>query len=310
MREPDANSRTVGRDNEQGQRSTKGAGMAKRSKKRSGNGQALARTSKATKPADQPGLVGIFSRLARNPDLTVDKLESLIKLQERILDREAASAFDAAYRLMLPEIPRISKRGRILNKAKEVQSRYSKYEDIRRVCDPILRRHGFTFRTETVWPSTGVLEVVGILDHQHGGRRESRFRTTADESGGKNAIQGLGSGNSYGKRYTLKDLLSIVEEGEDDDGQAHGRTRPSRRVTIEPPIVTEPSAGDDGQSGEPITDGQLRRLVAIHKGSGRSDLEVKTWLDQRYGWSSLRQITRKSYDAICRLIEAPGALPL
>jgi hypothetical protein len=261
----------------------------------------------AKRPPDEPGMLGVFGRLARDPNLTVDKLGELIKLQERIIDREAVTAFDAAYRVMLPEIPRISKRGKILNKSKEVQSRYSKYEDIRRVCDPILRRHDFTFHTQTVWPATGVLEVIGILEHGGGGKRESRFRTTADESGGKNAIQGLGSGVSYGKRYTLKDLLSIVEEGEDDDGQTHGtkstEPEPARRAA-------DPPAGHDRESREQITKDQARRLTSTFERSGRSQAEVKVWLDRRYGWQSMAQITRDRYEEICRAIEAPGDLPL
>lgn len=284
--------------------------MAKRTKGKAKPSQALAKrgAQELEKPA-APGILGVFERLAKDPDLTVDKLGELIKLQERIVDREQKAAFDAAYRVMLPEIPRITKRGKILNKAKEVQSRYSRYEDIRRVVDPILRRHGFTFHTKTEWPATGVLEVIGILEHQDGGKRESRFRTTADESGGKNAIQGLGSGVSYGKRYSLKDLLSIVEEGEDDDGQSHGEAAGKAPANSRPPVV-DPPAGYDRSDGEPITKEQGRRLAQVFERSGRTELEVRTWLDQRFGWSSMKQITRGRYDEVCRAIEMPGTLPL
>src|SRR5947208_1326428 len=72
---------------------------------------------------------------------------------------------------MQPEIPRIKKNGSILNKNREVQSKFAKYEDIRRVVDPILRAHGFTFHPVTDRPATGVLEVVGTLEHEGAGRR-------------------------------------------------------------------------------------------------------------------------------------------
>jgi hypothetical protein len=45
--------------------------------------------------------------------------------------RNAQAEFDAAYRVMQPQIPWIARNGKILNKDGEVQSRYSKYEDIR-----------------------------------------------------------------------------------------------------------------------------------------------------------------------------------
>lgn len=256
-----------------------------------------------------PGVLGVFQRMAQDPNLTVDTLGELIRLHERTEKLAADKAFDAAYRAMLPEIPRIRKTGVIKNKEGKEQSRYARYEVLRTVLDPIFRRHGFTFHTATEWPSDGVLEVVGVLEHNGGGKRESRFRTTADASGGKNAIQGLGSGVSYGKRYTLIDLASIVWEGQDDDGVAHGNAQASRHRD-EPParVIDVPPAAHNPERGEALTDQQLRRLVVVLKNSGRGDLEVKTWLEHRFGWSSLKQITRERYDEVCRALEAPGSL--
>lgn len=259
----------------------------------------------ALRSQSEPGVLGVFARLARDPDLTVDKLGELVKLQERIEDRNAAALFDAAYRRMMPELPRIKKRGAIRNKAKEIQSRYSKYEDIRKVVDPIMRSFGFTFHSRTEWVDSLTAEIVGVLEHEAGGRRESRFRSRADDTGGKNAVQGLGSVVSYGKRYTLKDLLSIIEEGEDDDGAGAGKAeRPPASTTTR----QEAPAGFDTGSKEPITDGQLRRFHAIVSRCGRGELEVKSWLDARWGWTSSRQITRDKYDQVCQAIEAPGPL--
>lgn len=266
------------------------------------------------RPPVADGMLGVFERMARDPDLTVGSLAELIKLNREMVADAARSAFDAAYREMLPKIPRIRKNGKILNKVKEIQSRYAKYEDIRRVVDPILLAHGFTYHPRTEWPSTGVLEVIGTLEHVAGGKRESKFRTTADESGGKNAIQGLGSGVSYGKRYTLIDLLSIICEGQDDDGKAHGETQQESRrreiVDVVPTVKeTDRPAGWDKGRGEPVTEKQLRRLYVIAKNSGRLELEISTWLLKRFGWHNSREVTRDKYDVVCSAIEAPGTLP-
>lgn len=268
---------------------------------------ALARVAKANleKLPDEPGILGVFQRLAKDPKLTVDKLGELIKLQERILDRESSTAFDLAYKAMLPNIPRITKRGIIKNKEGRIQSRYAKFEDIRRICDPILLSFGFTIRFRTEWPETGTLEVVGELVHERGGRRESRFRTTADASGGKNAIQGLGSGVSYGQRYTYKDLLVIVEEGVDDDGQAHGKA-----VQRSPETRTAPQPAHHAASREVITQAQRQRLAQIVSNSGRSGEEMREWLHHRYGLSSSQGITRDTYNEICAAVEASGPLPM
>lgn len=248
---------------------------------------------------DSPGVLGVFERMARDPKLTVEKLGELIRLQREIMDTEAKAAFEAAYARMKPEIPAIEKRGIIRNKEGKIQSRYSKYEDIRDVVDPILLRHGFHTHNATEWPETGTLEVVSYLTHDRGHSRESRFRTTADASGGKNAIQGLGSGVSYGKRYTLIDLLAIVCKGQDDDGQAHGRAEQRR----------EAPAPVHGKASEPITLAMRDKIVKLVGKVGRDPQEVKRWLDDQYGYGSTAEITRDRYDEIIAAIEAPGLLP-
>jgi hypothetical protein len=263
---------------------------------------------------DEPGVIGVFSRLARDPKLTVEKLATLVDLQLKIKKIEAETAFDLAYELMQPEIPIISRRGKVLNKQGGIQSRYSKYEDIRKVTDPIIRRFGFHVHFATTWPETGVLEVIGYLTHKAGHTRESRFRSKADASGGKNEIQGLGSGVQYGRRYTLKDLLAIVEEGQDDDGQAHGRVEArrepeARREEPRREPVPEPAHGHHSRSRERITEGQVKRLGVIIHNSGRSPEEIQPWMERRYGFKLRKEITNDKYDAICSAIEAPGDLP-
>ena len=60
-------------------------------------------------------------------------------------------------------------------------------------------------------------------------------------------------------------------------------------------------AGDDGQPL--ITVKQIKRLVAIYKGSGHTDEWMKALLKSKFGWSSLKSITRETYDGICMMAE-------
>jgi hypothetical protein len=280
------------------------------SKKRMAKAGGLMRRAAAVASAvvENPvGALGVFERLALDKRLTVEKLGELIRLQSVILERNARSAFEAAYAAMLDDIPRIKKNGAILNKAREVQSRYSRYEDIRAIVDPILKRHGFHVHTKTEWPSDGIAEVVGSLVHREGHTRESRFRAAADASGGKNAIQGLGSAVQYGRRYTLKDLLSIVEEGVDDDGQTAGASR-RREPEVVPARAPMPEPVQD--ANEPITQKQRQRFAMILKSSGRNIEDVRAWLKRAYGIESSAAITRASYDDICTVLSSSRALPM
>jgi hypothetical protein len=244
-------------------------------------------------PADT-SIVGVMGRMALNPKLTPEKLEKLIGLQLKVDAINAERAFEAAYLAMQPRIPRISKRWQITNKEGRVQSRYAKYEDIRKVVDPILAAFGFTLAFETNWPD-GKMEIVGILKHTAGHARRSAFRSEADASGGKNAIQGIGSARSYGQRYNVKDLLAIVEEGEDDDG----RQMAKRTKTATVP----PSVADDL-----ITVQERAHIVDLVQSCGRSEQDVKAWLAYRYGVGGTKEITRAQFPEICAAIEAPGVL--
>ncbi len=78
--------------------------------------------------------------------------------------------------------------------------------------------------------------------------------------------------------------------------------------------------GYDSHQNEPITrtwkdkdgkkhSGQLERLWAIIRSSGRTEDEIKSWLAVAYNYGSTKDIKRRDYDAICKAIEHPGPLP-
>lgn len=165
--------------------------------------------------------VGMFERLATNPDVDVAKLEKLIAMQERILAHNAKSAFDAAFSEMQGEIPIITERGEITVNG-VLRSRYATLEDILEVVRPILQKYGFAIRHRNQF-NDGKLKIIGILSHRSGHSEQDEFEAKADNSGSKNDIQALGSTQSYGQRYTTKNLLGIATRGADDDGKGSAK---------------------------------------------------------------------------------------
>ncbi len=161
----------------------------------------------------------MVERLASDPNVDVSKLERLIAMNERAQERLAKESFNTAFVAMATEIPEITERGQIKNKEGQVQSQYARFEDIQKVVKPILQRHGFSLSFRSEFPDKKTVKVIGVLSHHAGHARESEFMSEADTSGSKNAIQGLGSAVSYGRRYTAIDLLNITSRGKDDDGQ-------------------------------------------------------------------------------------------
>lgn len=185
-------------------------------------------------------LVQVIERIALRPDADVTKLEKIIELQERIMAFNARAAFNTAYAAMQGEIPTIIERGQTNN------GKYARLEDIVEKVRPILQKHGFTLSHRTEWPDTKSVRVVGILTHQQGHERTSEFLSAADTSGSKNAIQGLGSAVSYGRRYTTKDLLNIVTRDEDDDGQRTEKPVPEAPAGFESWFDDLTAVADEG----------------------------------------------------------------
>lgn len=163
----------------------------------------------------------VIERAAMNPQVDIDKMERLIQMQERIMERNARAAYAAALADMQPNLPVIAERGGIKNGQGKVQSTYALWEDINDAIKPVLAKHGFalSFRTGQ---EDGKIIVTGILSHRDGHSEETTMHLPIDTSGSKNAVQAVGSSTSYGKRYTAQALLNLTSRGEDDDGHTGG----------------------------------------------------------------------------------------
>lgn len=172
--------------------------------------------------SDAAAIIQVIERAATNPQVDIDKMERLIQMQERVMDRNAKSAFAAALAAMQPELPVIAERGAI-DLGRGPKQRYALWEDINDAIKPVLAKHGFalSFRTGQ---DEGKITVTGILTHREGHSEETTMYLPADTSGSKNAVQAVGSSTSYGKRYTATALLNLTSRGEDDDGTGSSAT--------------------------------------------------------------------------------------
>ena len=164
-------------------------------------------------------LIQVIERAAVNPDVDVEKMERLLDMQERILNRNAMMAFNQAFTAMQSDIPEITESGAIMHGQKLI-SKYAKFEDINAVLKPILQRHGFaiSFRTET----GDSVRVTAVLSHKDGHSESTDITLPADTGPGRNDVQAVASAVTYGKRYTMSALLNISTRGSDDDGVRAG----------------------------------------------------------------------------------------
>lgn len=169
--------------------------------------------------SDTGVLIQVIERAARDPSVDIERMERLLAMHERLVERQAKAAYAAALARLQPKLPIIRERGEIKNNSGNVQSRYALWEDIVGVITPLLASENFSlsFRTGN---KEQRIQVTGVLTHAEGHSEETMLDLPADISGNKNAVQAVASSVSYGKRYTAGALLNLRMGALDDDGQS------------------------------------------------------------------------------------------
>lgn len=148
----------------------------------------------------------------------VETLDKLMTLQERWEKNLARKAFDNAMSAAKAEIPVIEKTRTVDFVGKTgIRTNY-RHEDmagIARTVDPLLTKHGlsYRYRTET---KEGIVTVTCIVSHRDGHSEENSLSAGRDETGNKNNIQAVGSTITYLQRYTLKAALGLAASDDDD----------------------------------------------------------------------------------------------
>jgi hypothetical protein len=173
-------------------------------------------------PAEQTTMVSAIERMVRDPSISMERLEQMLAMKERLDAKAAEQAFNAAFAKMQAALPVIPERGQIKNKDRVVQSTYPLWEDVNAAIRGPLADNdlGLSFDRRKEDGKT----IIGcIVTHAMGHSRRAEIDLPRDESGSKNAVQGEGSTVSYGQRYSSKMLLNWISEGsEDDDGKKAG----------------------------------------------------------------------------------------
>jgi hypothetical protein len=173
----------------------------------------------ASAPVEQTDVLGLISLAAANKDTDPTKLHALLDFYERVKNREAESAFNAAMVKVQSVLPPITKNGVILNKNQTVRSRYAKIEDIDHALKPILSEHGFACTYTVSWVGEKLLTVVLTIRHIGGHHTVQQFSVPYERNEYRTAAQDAGSANSFAKRYALVNAFNISTVDEDDDSQ-------------------------------------------------------------------------------------------
>ncbi|MGR1582468.1 ERF family protein [Thalassobius sp. S69A] len=199
----------------------------------------------AVLPADP--MVSMIERVVMDPNADLDKLERMLAMKERVDAQSARVAFSAALSAARADIPPIIKDATVdfTSQKGRTHYRHETLAGIAKQIDPILSKHGLSYRFRTDQGQGGV-RVTCIIEHAHGHSEETSLAGSPDTSGSKNSFQAVGSAVTYLQRYTLKAALGLSAEV-DDDGQA-AAPRPKE------PVKQRPSASRQSTADQMIAD--------------------------------------------------------
>ena len=158
-------------------------------------------------------------RIALTHGQDLVEVEKMLNLQIKWEENEAKKDYHLAMAEFKKNAPSIKRTKKVSYTTDKGTTSYS-HADLGKSSEEInteLSKHGLS----STWKTTqgeSKITVTCIITHKHGHSEETSLSAGADNSGGKNAIQGIGSTIFYLQRYTLFALTGLAPHGMDDDG--------------------------------------------------------------------------------------------
>lgn len=172
-------------------------------------------------PADEGQVSGLV-RLAIEQNVSVEMLERLVALQERVTDRNARTAYMTAlanFQAECPPLPKSKVVDYTTRSGVRINYSFAPLDVIADTIRPHLARNGLSYS----WDSEiadGQLAVTCTVRHVEGATGTATFRCKIDDAGSStmNGPQKAGAATSYGQRYSLIQALGLTTADEDRDG--------------------------------------------------------------------------------------------
>jgi len=215
-------------------------------------------------------------KLALEKGHSVEVLERLVALQERVTDRDARMAYVSALSAFRAECPPIKKtrentqfqttRGGVKKPVK-----YAPLEEIDRVARPVAEAHGLIWTWDTRVEGD-LMHVTCKVLHVDGHSESATVSLPFDSKAGASPQQKYAIAQTYGMRYSLIAALGITTADEDTDG---------------------------GGTGELVDEEDLANLEALISEVGADEVKFCEWL----GVAHLPAITKRDLPRAVQALE-------
>ncbi len=151
----------------------------------------------------------------------LEQLKGLLELQKDYEANEAKKAYHkamAAFKMVAPETILKDKKVNYTTKdGRTVKYSHARLATITKAITTKLSEHGLSVSWSPRQEGDNIT-ITCKITHILGHSESFSLAAKADDSGGKNPIQALGSAVSYLERYTLLAAIGLATEDQDDDG--------------------------------------------------------------------------------------------
>lgn len=172
---------------------------------------------------ERQGEVPTIERLlaaAIDKGTSVEGLEKLVTLYERMADRRAASEFAGAlaeFQAACPPIPKTSRANILTKSGVRIEYSYAELDEIAATAGPHLHRLGLSYTWDSEVSADRIVTGTCTLRHHNGHSITAKFSAPIDAGGVMNETQKVSAALSYAKRQALIQVLGLTTTEPDSD---------------------------------------------------------------------------------------------
>jgi hypothetical protein len=174
---------------------------------------------------------------ALSQGMSVDVIEKLVNLKERLQKDEAEKAFRAAMSNFQAECPVIPKKKKVMNSdGNTVRYKYAPLDDIIKVAQKYIGQNGLSYDIETLTVNNETEKGIQVklkIFHVMGHSKETSFFTPIDPKAFMNEPQKWASAQTFAKRYAFCNGFGILTGDADDDGNILGSPKEDKKAEQE-----------------------------------------------------------------------------
>ena len=227
--------------------------------------------------AEAGSLIHVIAAAARDPAVDIDKMERLWAMHERLKNRAAEEAFNAAMNRAQ------SRMGRVSADAANPQTKslYATYGKLDKAVRPIYSAEGFSISfNEGEGAPEGHARILAYVSHSAGHTRTYKLDMPNDGKGAKGGdvmtkTHATGAAHSYGRRYLLKDIFNIAIGEEDNDGNGDGDSDPALDRWREVAMQGEAALRKHYEANVPTEDFWREHGPSLRQAARKADADAK-----------------------------------